>query len=117
LSALTEEQAVSDITSATPLKPTTTALKALFLTAFIEFLLNISASFEVPITSIRFIVDYRNKRSQAPWSKYLLRRVASSVNLEQNRSDKAWWRVSPFFIDIDIVLIETLWRHNGIYDR
>jgi hypothetical protein len=41
---LTEEQAESDMTSATPLKPTTTALKALFLNAFTEFLLNISAS-------------------------------------------------------------------------
>jgi hypothetical protein len=32
------------MTSATPLKPTIAALKALFLTAFTEFLLNILAS-------------------------------------------------------------------------
>jgi hypothetical protein len=49
------------MTSATPLKPTTTALKALFLTAFTEFLLNISASLEVSITSIKFIVVYRKR--------------------------------------------------------
>jgi hypothetical protein len=44
------------MTSAAPPKPTITALKTLFLTAFTEFLLNISASLEVSITSIRFIV-------------------------------------------------------------
>jgi hypothetical protein len=48
LSASIGEQAVSDMTSAAPLKPTTAALKALFLTAFIEFLLNISSSYVQP---------------------------------------------------------------------
>jgi hypothetical protein len=36
------------MTSATPPKPTTAALKALFLTAFTEFFLNISSSYEQP---------------------------------------------------------------------
>jgi hypothetical protein len=66
LSELKGEQAASDMTSATPLKPTTTALKALFLAAFTEFLPNISASLEVSITSINFIVVYREAKSQAP---------------------------------------------------
>jgi hypothetical protein len=44
------------MTSAAPLKPTTKALKALFLAAFTDFFSNISASLEVSITSIRFIV-------------------------------------------------------------
>jgi hypothetical protein len=68
------------MTSATPLKPTTTALKALFLTAFTEFLLNISASLEVSITSIRFIVDYRKTESQLLFGNFFLRRVALSSN-------------------------------------
>jgi hypothetical protein len=37
------------MTSAAPLKPTTKALKALFLTAFAEFLLNIFFPFNQPI--------------------------------------------------------------------
>jgi hypothetical protein len=37
------------MTSATPLKPTTAALKALFLTAFTEFFLNISSSYAQPL--------------------------------------------------------------------
>jgi hypothetical protein len=49
LSELTGEQAESDMTSAAPLKPTTKALKALFLTAFAEFLLNIFFPFTQPI--------------------------------------------------------------------
>jgi hypothetical protein len=44
LSAFTGEQAVSDMTSATALKPTIAALKALIFTAFPSFLLNIFAS-------------------------------------------------------------------------
>jgi hypothetical protein len=80
LSELTGEQAESDMTSAAPLKPTTKALKALFLTAFTEFLLNISASLEVSITSIRFIVDYRKTESQLLFENFFLRRVALSSN-------------------------------------
>jgi hypothetical protein len=49
LSELTGEQAESDMTSAAPLKPTTKALKALFLNAFTEFLLNIFFSFNQPL--------------------------------------------------------------------
>jgi hypothetical protein len=64
LSELTGEQAESDMTSAAPLKPTTKALKALFLNAFSEFLLNISAFLEVSITSIKFIVVYGKSESQ-----------------------------------------------------
>jgi hypothetical protein len=68
------------MTSAAALKPTTTALKALFLNAFTEFLLNISASLEVSITSIRFIVNYRNTESQLLFENFFLRRVALSSN-------------------------------------
>jgi hypothetical protein len=68
------------MTSAAPPKTTTAALKALFFTAFTEFLLNISAPFEVSITSIRFIVDYRIKRSQALVARYFVRRVGPAPN-------------------------------------
>jgi hypothetical protein len=80
LSELTGEQADSDMTSATPLKLTTKALKALFLNAFTEFLLNIFAPFEVSITSIRFIVCYGKIGSQGLTANYFLRRVALSLN-------------------------------------
>jgi hypothetical protein len=68
------------MTSAAPPKTTTAALKALFFAAFTEFLLNISAPFEVSITSIRFIVDYRIKGRQVLYAKYLLRRVEPAPN-------------------------------------
>jgi hypothetical protein len=68
------------MTSATPLKPTTKALKALFLSAFAEFLLNISAFLEVSITSIRFIVDYRKSESQGLMAEYFLGRVTLGLN-------------------------------------
>jgi hypothetical protein len=68
------------MTSAAPLKPTTKALKALFLTAFTEFLLSISAFLEVSITSIRFIVSYGKTGSQGLTANYFLRRVALSVD-------------------------------------
>jgi hypothetical protein len=80
LSELTGEQAESDMTSAAPLKPTTKALKALFLTAFTEFLLIISAFLEVSITSIRFIVVYGKLESQGFMAEFLLRRVTSALN-------------------------------------
>jgi hypothetical protein len=70
LSELTGEQAESDMTSAAPLKPTTKALKALFLTAFTEFLLNISSSLEVSITSIRFIVFIDARDVNSFWGSF-----------------------------------------------
>jgi hypothetical protein len=72
LSELTGEQAESDMTSATPLKPTTAALKALFRTAFTEFLLSISASLEVSITSIRFIVFIEARDVNSFWQSFFL---------------------------------------------
>ncbi len=75
MSELTGEQAESDMTNAAPLKPTTTALKALFVNAFTEFILNISSPLEVSITSINFIVDYRKEISQGFVASHFRRRV------------------------------------------
>jgi hypothetical protein len=72
LSELTGEQAESDMTSAAPLKPTTKALKALFFTAFTEFVLNIFASLEVSITSIRFIVFIDARDVNSFWQTFFL---------------------------------------------
>jgi hypothetical protein len=68
------------MTSATPLKPTTTALKALFLTAFTEFLLNISASLEVSITSIRFIVVIEETEVNPLGGKFFSRACRPGIN-------------------------------------
>jgi hypothetical protein len=64
LSELTGEQAESDMTSAAPLKPTTTALKALFLNAFTEFLLNIFFPFDQPVWLYRITIMIENDRCQ-----------------------------------------------------
>jgi hypothetical protein len=77
------------MTSAAPLKPTTKALKALFLDAFTEFLLNISASLEVSITSIKFIVLYRCHECQLFSAIFFPWRVALSSNQAQKGTGNA----------------------------
>jgi hypothetical protein len=71
------------MTRAAPLKPTTKALKALFFNAFTEFFLIIIAFLEVTITSTKFIVVYRNPRSQV-----LFEKSCSGVSLELEISSK-----------------------------
>ena len=100
------------MTSAAPLKPTRTALKALFFTAFTEFLLNISAFLEVSITSIRFIVIYRKRRSQAPTGKNFHGRV---INAQNTLKISLAGSIQPLdkFIDSDTLFIESRDIHEN----
>jgi hypothetical protein len=99
------------MTNAAALKPTITALKALFLNAFTEFLPNISASFEVSITSIRFIVLIEKKKVNS-YLETFLPGVSLKAQNEHKRGPEGAALRSLFFIDIDIVLIETIWRYK-----
>jgi hypothetical protein len=75
------------MTSAAPLKPTTKALKVLFFNAFTEFLLNIYSSFEVSITSIRFIVFIDARAVNSFWQTFLMG-VSPQAQIERKKSPR-----------------------------
>jgi hypothetical protein len=93
------------MTRATPLKPTTKALKALFFNAFAEFFLIISAFLEVTITSTKFIVVYRNPRCQV-----FLKSLALGVLIKLETGSKCTFnpsfRIDFTFIESDILFID-----------